>query len=260
MDSKDTNKQIWHEILFECCKVYSKHQKGIQFFFKENDKTRKNIVLFLLARRILSNLRAIAELADVSFKNDGSLFLKLPVGLLLRCCFTDSITGLYLTRQDDESFVQIMEKLNHDYAKALFEEMEVYRDKISFANLEEEVVELLYTSNIEDTFLQYFDVNDKRKEDGDLSERSIWRVKRIKGNTQMSNMAKALSKDPQFGRCAVCLYSYYKYFSQWEHFSENGIGDVLSNFGDDNIKLPMSFGHINNALCYMLNPNKMDVV
>lgn len=37
------------------------------------------------------------------------------------------------------------------------------------------------------------------------------------------------------------LFHYYKYFSQYEHFSENGQGDVLVSAeknGNDNIHLP----------------------
>ena len=40
---------------------------------------------------------------------------------------------------------------------------------------------------------------------------------------------------------AMRLYHYFKYFSQYEHFSENGQGDVLASMekdGNDNIHLP----------------------
>lgn len=260
METNEDNKKVWREIIVKSITIFKVNLKNLQVFIKKNDKDRKNIVLFLLSRRIITNIRAIAELAGVSYKNNGTLLFKLPVGLLLRNCLTDSITGLYLIKQDNVTFEHIMEKLNHDYARALFEELEVYRDKLN-TYFDDGVLEQIYTSFISDTFYQYLDINEKQKEEGTLYERSVWNVesqeeympKGINGNTQMANMARTLSKDKQFGDCAKSLYAYYKYYSQWEHFSENGIGDILANFGEDNIKMSMTFGHINTALDFMLN-------
>ena len=260
METNEDNKKVWREIIVKSITIFKAHLNNLQVFIKKNDKDRKNIVLFLLSRRIITNIRAIAELAGVSYKNNGTLLFKLPVGLLLRNCLTDSITGLYLIKQENVAFEYIMEKLNHDYTRALFEELEVYRDKLS-TSFNDGGLEQIYTSAISDTFFQYLDINDKKKEDGTLYERSVWNVesqeeympKGINGNTQMANMARMLSKDIQYGDCAKSLYAYYKYFSQWEHFSENGTGDILANFGEDNIKMSMTFGHINTALNFMLN-------
>ena len=73
-------------------------------------------------------------------------------------------------------------------------------------------------------------------------------------DSNIRNMAKALSKDDQLSSCADSLFAYYKYFSQWEHFSENGAGDILADFGENNIKIPMAFGQINHALDFLLKP------
>ena len=46
---------------------------------------------------------------------------------------------------------------------------------------------------------------------------------------------------PELKYVAMRLYHYFKYFSQHEHFSENGQGDVLASMkkdGNDNIHLP----------------------
>ena len=46
---------------------------------------------------------------------------------------------------------------------------------------------------------------------------------------------------PELKSVAMRLYHYFKYFSQYEHFSENGQGDVLASMekdGNDNIHLP----------------------
>ena len=55
------------------------------------------------------------------------------------------------------------------------------------------------------------------------------------------DVADFLIKIPELEKVATRLYHYYKYFSQYEHFSENGQGDVLASSGkdgNDNIHLP----------------------
>ena len=50
---------------------------------------------------------------------------------------------------------------------------------------------------------------------------------------------------------AMRLYHYYKYFSQYEHFSENGQGDVLASSkddGNDNIHLPSAVRALSDAV------------
>lgn len=147
-----------------------------------------------------------------------------------------------------------MELWNIDYTKALLAQFEVYRDKISFVNFSEELAEQMYTLSIEDNFLHYLDINDKYMEVVPDNERHMWKARNHKEylpdgtneDLNMKNMAKTLSDDNQLG--------FYKYFSQWEHFSENGAGDILANFGEDNIKIPTTFGHINDALDFLLEP------
>ena len=55
------------------------------------------------------------------------------------------------------------------------------------------------------------------------------------------DVADFLIKIPELEKVATRLYHYYKYFSQYEHFSENGQGDVLASSekdGNDNIHWP----------------------
>ena len=262
METNEHNKQIWRETIIECIKILRTQGHAMPNFINTHKKTRKNIVILLLIRRILTNIRAVLELAGYSYKNQGTLFFKLPVGLLLRNCITDSITGLYFLTQDDKTTGQLLDLQNHDYAKALLSEFEVYRDKIKFSNFSDELAEHFYTLNIEDTFLSHFDINEDYKEIEPLNERHMWKAIKSKDylpdgpndDPDMRRKAEALSQHPQFGSLADSLFAYYKYFSQWEHFSENGTGDILANFGEDNIKLPMTFGHISQALDYLLKP------
>ena len=57
----------------------------------------------------------------------------------------------------------------------------------------------------------------------------------------MSRIKDYLIGIPEIKAVVTQLYHYYKYFSQYEHFSENGQGDVMVNAvetGNDNIHLP----------------------
>ena len=261
MDKINKNKQMWFEIISECVKILRSKNEALLSIVKHNEKTRKNVALFLLVRRIITNIRAIEELAGASYKNNGSLLFKFSVGLLLRNCLTDGITGLYLMKQDDKVAAQILDLLNHDYAKALLEEYEVYRDKIRDLNYDDVFVEHLYTMAVEDKFIEHYNYNEDYKEIIPLQERKMWKARPTKKylpegsnvDPQMKKMWKFLSQDPQLASCANSLFAYYKYFSQWEHFSENGSGDAFANFGEDNIKMSMTFCHISTALNEMLN-------
>ena len=84
-------------------------------------------------------------------------YLKLSIGILLRNCFMDLLLGLYICDMDDEHVEEIAEVLNLNYVKALFEQFEVYRDKIEDVNFDEDFLEHMYTMSIEDNCLQYLE-------------------------------------------------------------------------------------------------------
>ena len=262
METKEPNKLAWRDIIIECAKVYNTHRSNLLVFVKQNKKNRKNIALLLLTKQILSNLRAVFELSKISYQNDGSIFLKQPIGLLLRNCLSDAITGLYFLSLDDKTTDKALDLLNHDYASAKLFQFEVYRDKIKFANFDDEFAEHMYTLTLEDNFIDHYDLNNQTEEIKPLNERHIWKGSKPSDyipdgptvNPQIKSMHDALSSDLDLGSCSDSLYAYYRYFSQWEHFSEYGVGDAMANFGEDNIKFSMVFTHIKTSLDYILKP------
>lgn len=55
------------------------------------------------------------------------------------------------------------------------------------------------------------------------------------------------------------LYYYYKYFSQYEHFSENGQGDVLvsaNDEGNDNAYFPSAVRALSESVEEIMNGRK----
>ena len=49
------------------------------------------------------------------------------------------------------------------------------------------------------------------------------------------------------------LNAYYKYFSQYEHFSEQGFGDNLAPFGDDNVSFPAAIDALEKGMGLVVN-------
>lgn len=44
------------------------------------------------------------------------------------------------------------------------------------------------------------------------------------------------------------LNAYYRYFSQYEHFSEQGYGDSIAPFGSDNVSFPLAIDALEEGL------------
>lgn len=57
-------------------------------------------------------------------------------------------------------------------------------------------------------------------------------------NMTIAHMVEHVQTKPRISAVVTRLNAYYKYFSQYEHFSEQGCGDSLAPFGDDNVLFP----------------------
>jgi hypothetical protein len=256
MEKTEDNKKVWHIIIIECVKLIKSRFPTLQSLAEQKNKSRKEVALYEIYRRVMVNIRAVFELSKSAYQNEGSLSMKLPVGILLRNCISDIITAFFLSQKDEKATGQLLDLWNRDYVKALFEEFEVYKDKIDFLGFEDTVNEHIFTMAIEDTYIQHLDLNENYNQIEPGKERMMWKTRKNadyipdmdKNDLTLKQMAQKLSSDKQVGSCAKNLYAYYKYFSQWEHFSENGAGDAQANFGEDNINLPKVFPHISQAL------------
>ena len=99
---------------------------------------------------------------------------------------------------------------------------------------------------MEDKFLGLLTFDDNL-EDLAVTKQSKEQLKEAGFSTSRSIYTKDLMdfliKQGDVGMVATRLYHYWKYFSQYEHFSENGQGDVLASSkedGNDNIHLPLA--------------------
>lgn len=203
-------------------------------------------VKLLLLYRIYSNLISVLLLTAQALKKEKISFFQLPVGLLLRCCFTDCLFALYLQRVDKERACEELDLRTIEYANSMLERKEVYRDQVrsTGAEFDDDFIDHIWELTMEDNFLGLltFDKNKKELEvtkqsKDQLKEAGFSKVKSI-GTKDLTDF---LIRMPELKEVAMRLYHYYKYFSQYEHFSENGQGDVLvssKDDGNDNIHLP----------------------
>lgn len=219
-------------------------------FCKQKRKGHKRKVEMSLVRRVQCNLTAITSLSVLSFKKN-SLYFKFPVGLLLRSCLMDTIYALYFHSMTAKEAEEEIEVLSKDYVKSLDERFEVYKDKIADVGLPEFFLDDIYNSACEDAFIRYLTYE---KDDSSYKLKAI-KSKEIRTihdtwpeNITVSRMVDFVRSKMKHTACVNRLNSYYKYFSQYEHFSEEGHGDSLAPFGADNVSFPLAIDALEKGL------------
>lgn len=223
--------------------------KRIQKYGKEHplgELERVEKVKLLLLYRIYSNLYSSLLLTVQVLKTGKISFFQLPIGLLSRCCFTDCLFALYIQRAGKERVYEELDLRTIEYANSMLDRKEVYRDQVKSTGkiLDDDFIDHLWELTMEDNFLGPLTLDDNLEEltvtkqsKGQLKEEGFSRVKSV----MTKDVADFLISIPELEKTATRLYHYYKYFSQYEHFSESGQGDVLASLdkdGNDNIYLP----------------------
>ena len=223
--------------------------KKIQKYGKEHPQgelERVEKVKLLLLYRIYSNLYSSLLLTAQTLRTGMVSIFQLPIGLLLRCCYTDCMFALYLQRAGKEQAYEELDLRTIEYANSMLERKEVYRDQVKSTGqiLDDVFIDHLWELTMEDNFLGQLTLDDNLEEltvikqsKKQLKDEGFSRVKSF----MIKDVADFLIAIPELESMATRLYHYFKYFSQYEHFSENGQGDVLASSkkeGNDNIHLP----------------------
>ena len=223
--------------------------KKIQKYGEEHSQgnlERVKKVKLLLLYRIYSNLYSSLLLTAQVLKTGKSSFFQLPIGLLLRCCFTDCLFAIYIQRANKKQVYEELDLRTIEYANSMLERKEVYRDQVKSTELtlDDDFIDHMWELTMEDNFLGSLTLEYnlkkltvRKQSKPELKDEGFSTTKSI--NTK--NIADFLIRIPELEKVATRLYHYYKYFSQYEHFSENGQGDVLASsdaVGNDNVHLP----------------------
>lgn len=218
-------------------------------YCKVENKTHRSNVLMDFIRRIHANLYSVAILSRESIKLGDSTMLKLPMGLILRNCFMDSLYAIYLASLDEAQFEEEVTVLNKDYACSLPSRKEVWIDKAHELGIDG--LEYWYDDMIVDHFNQYL-------KECTIESDSEWSYKFLlnsdiresqsKNRISIDSESRKLMEHEKFGSVARSIFSYYKYFSQYEHFSEHAHGDTLAPFYQDNVSFPAAIKALNRAV------------
>lgn len=249
MKDNSQNIQTWNAIGRETTHLCNALRRHMLEFCKKKRKTQRSLLIMNLSRRIECNCFAIISLTKVALQTNGSTYLKLPIGLLLRSCFIDCISGLYISilpLKDVKLYARI---LREEYVKSCLEMEEVYKDKISDIGLPQSIVEGIYTLQLEDTFLSYLSLDKQWKQ---CPDQIPWKVELSDKHVTIKQMKVALEFKSSLSSLVRKLYAYYKYFSQYEHFSDFGHGDSLANYGDDNVSFEKAIRTLEEGVGFLL--------
>ena len=132
--------------------------KKIQEYVKEHSQgelERVEKVKLLLLYRIYSNLYSSLLLTAQVLKTGKISFYQLPIGLLLRCCFTDCLFALYIQHANKKRVYEELELRTIEYANSMLERKEVYRDQVKSTGIihDDDFIDHLWELTMEDNFL-----------------------------------------------------------------------------------------------------------
>lgn len=247
---ESATQETWCIIAQRSSDIAQRLYQAMRAFCEAKRKGRKRRAVISLVRRVQCNLTTISFLARISYKKD-SLYFKFPVGLLLRSCLMDSIYALYLHGMNAKEAAEEIEVLNKDYVKSLEGRFDVYKDKVPDIGLPVEEIKSFYSLGCEDTFIQYLTY----EMDGEKLKTKAVKSKDLRTiheswpeNLTIASMVDYVRTKPKQVDIVNRLNAYYKYFSQYEHFSEQGYGDSLAPFGDDNVSFPSAIDALEKGL------------
>lgn len=238
--------------------------KKIQKYGKEHSQgklERVEKVELLLLYRIYSNLYSSLLLTAQVLKTGRISFFQLPIGLLLRCCFTDCLFALYIQRADKKRVHEELDLRRIEYVNSVLERKEVCRDQVKSTGitLDDDFIDHMWELTMEDNFLGPLTLDDtpgkltvRKQSKQELKDEGFSKIKSVK----TKDVVEFLIGIPELENVTRRLYHYYKYFSQYEHFSENGQGDVFAasdKDGNDNIHLPSAIRALSAGVEIVMN-------
>lgn len=249
MEQNDNHKALVLIIGLSIQYIKTLRYKMLEYCKVEN-KTHRSNVLMDFIRRIHANLYSVAILSRESIKHGDSTMLKLPMGLILRNCFMDTLYAIYLSSLDDAQFEEEVTVLNKDYAYSLPSRKETWIDKARELGFDTSV-EDWYDDMIVDYFNQYlkeYSIESNSSWSYKFLENSDIRESQVNKGISLERVSHKLMKHEMFGPVVKGVFSYYKYFSQYEHFSEHAHGDTLAPFYQDNVSFPAALRALNRGI------------
>lgn len=246
--NQEYNIIVWKSIYTQSKQICEQLREMMIYGKDRGHQCLQKTAIMNFLRRIECNLWAVKNLAYIAVTHmNGSTYLKLPVGLLLRSCISDSLWAIYMSQKDESCIKDILKNLRTDYVKALLEQFNVYKDRVEDFVIDESTVETSFTMGIENHFIDVLEINESYAEEKMPKQCSPWKVPSRQRLT-LKKIHEELSKNERTATLAKNLYAYYKYFSQYEHFSNNGHGDSLVDFVNDHMSFYKAFIRLGEAM------------
>lgn len=256
MLNNEQNISVWNAIKLKSANLCRVLRKQMFDYCKVVNKTQRDLIVMDMVRRVECNCCAIMALSKYSLDSNGSIYLKLPVGLLLRTCISDCLMGLYVSLLSQDELVVFVQSLNKDYVISLLPRVDVYKDKLSALGFTEEFLENLYLLQLEDNCYEYLSLD---KTTDEFTKIPMWNIENKCKTITLKGIVEALRKNEYTSIIARKLFAYYKYFSQYEHFSELGYGDALIDFGNDNVSFEKALDCLQTSIDMLLESIKIPI-
>ena len=188
--------------------------KKIQKYGKEHPQgelERVEKVKLLLLYRIYSNLYSSLLLTVQILRTGKVSFFQLPIGLMLRCCYTDCMFALYIQHAGNERACEELDLRRIEYANSMLERKEVYRDQVKSTGmiLDDAFIDHMWELTMEDNFLGLLTLDENLEEltvtkqsKGQLKEEGFSRVKSV----MTKDVADFLIDIPELNSMATRLY------------------------------------------------------
>lgn len=114
--------------------------------------------------------------------------------------------------------------------------------------------------SIEDNCLQYLEPYKKPIAIETGHERDLWKVAskknirtliakdKINQELNLKTIYEYLLRKNQYSEYVKNIFGYYKYYSQYEHFSESGFGNAIAPNDSDNVDMTKAIARLSEAI------------
>jgi hypothetical protein len=155
--------------------------KRIQDYLKaqrQAPEERVERVTLMLLYRMYSCLYSAFLLTAAALKKGNINVFKLPIGIVLRCAFTDCLLSLYLQIVDIKRSCEELDLRTIEYANSLLDRRELYRDQVKSIEigLEDDFIDNMWEMTMEDNFLHLL-AFDETKKGLELTKRSVTQLR-----------------------------------------------------------------------------------
>ena len=213
---------------------------------------KEQFVFLDILKRIKANLRGCRDMLFELTKLDpekDNFEKKIPLSILLRSCLADAMVGMYLASLTKQEFAEELDVINLDFVRYMGSmiplEVELY-NRLSGKEINfQEELDIRY-----DGFSQFLS-SDKGKP-WTYNKASVFRADKTNDKrVDFPLIRKSLIESEVETQAFAYMYNYYRYYSQYEHFTSIGREIWSTEFAEEITRMEMSFISVIHS-CYLI--------